>query len=227
MVRNHVAQRPGRLVELAALLHPDSFGRRDLHMIDPITVPDRFEQAVGEAERQDVLDGVLTEEMVDAENLVLVQGAQDARIQFARRFEAVPERLLDHDPAPGFLGASGLGLIGKSGFAELLHHDAEKLIRDGEIEDHIAGDAGFAEGGAQVRVERGVGRIARYVRHVRREPRPGRCVEMVDIERGARVADIALQRSMEIVAPALCGFVLRATPISANCSGSALVRDRL
>ena len=40
-------------------------------MVDEIAVPDRLEQAVGEAEREDVLRRLLAEEMVDAENLVL------------------------------------------------------------------------------------------------------------------------------------------------------------
>jgi hypothetical protein len=38
MVRHHVAQRPGRLVELAA----------PLHVINPLAAPDRFEQPIGQ-----------------------------------------------------------------------------------------------------------------------------------------------------------------------------------
>ena len=79
-------------------------------MVDPVAIPDRLEQAVGEAERHDALDRVLAEEMVDAEDLVLVQRAQDVGIELARRLQAVTERLFDHDAAP----ESGLAARGGS-----------------------------------------------------------------------------------------------------------------
>ena len=64
MVRHHVAQRPGRLVEIGAPLDPDRLGDRDLHMVDVVAVPQRLEDAVGEAQHHDVLDRLLAEEMV-------------------------------------------------------------------------------------------------------------------------------------------------------------------
>ena len=79
MVRDHVAQRAGLLVELAARLDAHRLRRGDLHVIDAVAVPDRLEQPVGEAERHDVLHRLLAEIVVDAEDLVLVQRAQDAR----------------------------------------------------------------------------------------------------------------------------------------------------
>ena len=56
MVRHHVAQRAGLLVEPAALLDADRLGGGDLHMVDVIAIPDRLEKAVGKAQRHDVLD---------------------------------------------------------------------------------------------------------------------------------------------------------------------------
>jgi hypothetical protein len=41
-------------------------------MVDEVAVPDRLEQAIGKAERQDVLGRFLAEKVVDAENPVLV-----------------------------------------------------------------------------------------------------------------------------------------------------------
>ncbi len=102
MVRHHVAQGAGRLVKLAAPLHAHSLRHGDLHVINPIAVPDRFKHPVGEAECHDVLHRVLSEEMVNPEDLVLAQRAQDAGIQLARRVQAVAERLLEHHPAPEF-----------------------------------------------------------------------------------------------------------------------------
>ena len=75
---------PVRLVELAALLHAHRLRHGDLHVIDPVAVPDRLEQPIGETERHDALDRVLSQKVVDPEDLVLVQRAQDAGVQLAR-----------------------------------------------------------------------------------------------------------------------------------------------
>ena len=139
VIGDHVAQRAGRLVEIAALLHADRLRRGDLHVIDPVAVPDRFEQPIGEAERHDALDRVLAEKVVDPEDLVFVQRALDVGVQLARRIQAMAERLLDHHAAPEpTLAALVLVLIGELRLAELLHHGAEEPIRDREIEDGVA-----------------------------------------------------------------------------------------
>ena len=140
MVRHHVAQRAGLLVELAAPLDADRLGHGDLHVVDAVAIPDRLEQPVGEAERHDVLHRLLAEEMVDAENLVLVQRLQDAaRSARGAESEAVAERLLDHHAAPelGLAVLSSL-LLGEPALAKLLHHGAEEPVRDREIEDDVA-----------------------------------------------------------------------------------------
>ena len=43
MVRDHIAERTGRLVELTALLYADGFRHSDLHMINPVAIPERLE----------------------------------------------------------------------------------------------------------------------------------------------------------------------------------------
>ncbi len=66
---DHVAVRAGLLVEAGALAEAERLGNVDLDVIDEVAVPDRLEQAVGEAEGEDVLRRFLAEEMVDPENL--------------------------------------------------------------------------------------------------------------------------------------------------------------
>ena len=73
MVRDHVAQRPGRLVECATLLHAHRFRHGDLNVIDSVAIPDRLKQSVGETKRYDALDRVLSEKVVDPEDLILAQ----------------------------------------------------------------------------------------------------------------------------------------------------------
>ncbi len=87
MVRHHVAQRAGRVVEGAAPADGDGLGDGDLHMVDMLALPDRLEQAVGETQHQNVLHRLLAEIMVDAENLVLVEHLAQFGIELHRRGE--------------------------------------------------------------------------------------------------------------------------------------------
>ena len=77
------------IVIAAAPLHPESFRHRDLHMVDVTPVPDGFEDAVCEAEYQDVLDGFFPQIMIDAIDLPLFQHLSDIAVQ---RSCAIPDR---------------------------------------------------------------------------------------------------------------------------------------
>ncbi len=48
MIRNHIAQRPRRVVITAAQFDAELFGDRNLHVVNKITVPNRLENAVAE-----------------------------------------------------------------------------------------------------------------------------------------------------------------------------------
>ena len=72
VVLHHVAQRAGRVVVAAAPLDADGLGHRDLHVVHVAPVPDRLEDAVGEPEDHQVLDGLLPEVVIDAVDLPLV-----------------------------------------------------------------------------------------------------------------------------------------------------------
>ena len=87
MVGHHVAQRAGRFVELAAPLDADGFGHCDLHMIDAVAIPQRLEQAIGEAQRHDVLHRLFAQEMIDAVDLIFAQ-----RLAGCRRSALSPRR---------------------------------------------------------------------------------------------------------------------------------------
>ena len=100
MVRDHIAERSSKLIELAPCLDPDCLRRGDLHMIDAVAVPNRFENPVGETKCRDALDRVLSEKMIDPKDLVLAQDTQDAGIQRVRGVKAIAERLLDHHAPP-------------------------------------------------------------------------------------------------------------------------------
>ena len=82
----------------AASLDAHALGHRDLHMVDVAGVPERLEQRVGEAQRHQVLHRLLAEIVVDAVEMVLVEGMRELGVQRAIAGELVAERLLDDQP---------------------------------------------------------------------------------------------------------------------------------
>ena len=73
VVLDEVAQRAGVVVVARARADPDVLGRGDLDVVDVVAVPHRLEQPVGEPERHHVLDGLLAQVVVDAEDLALLE----------------------------------------------------------------------------------------------------------------------------------------------------------
>src|SRR3546814_2057919 len=85
MVLDHVLQRADAVIIGYAAFEPDGFGDGDLDMVDRLRVPQRLEQHVGEAQREEILDRFLAEIMVDAEDAVFGKGVADLGVDFARR----------------------------------------------------------------------------------------------------------------------------------------------
>ncbi len=206
MVRHHIAQRARRLVKFAALLHAHRFGDGDLNMIDAVAIPDRFEQPIGEAQRHDALDRVFSQKMIDAENLVLAQCAQDVSVERTRRIQAVAERLFNHHAPPiAMLAVLVLVLIGQPGIGQMLHHRAEETPGDGEIEDDIAPRVmalfRLAQFAADRVIEFRLRQIAANIRHFLRKPLPHR---FVDAHAGG-LADKIFQHVVKTITPAFGG----------------------
>ena len=122
VIRHHVAQRAGPVVIIAAQFDAEFFRHRDLHVIDVAAIPHRLENSVGEAKRQNILDRLFAEVMVDAVNLIFLQHLADFVIQRDGRGQIVAERLFD-DHAPPF----AVHFIGEARCAELLHDDGKKV----------------------------------------------------------------------------------------------------
>ena len=79
VVLHHVAQRAGLLVIAGARADAFFLRHRDLHVVDVPLVEQRLEDAVGEAQHQDVLDGLLAEVVVDPVDLPLVEAPRRSR----------------------------------------------------------------------------------------------------------------------------------------------------
>ncbi len=111
VVLDDVAEGSGGLVERAAAFDADGFGGGDLDVVDVVAVPDVLEDAVGEAEDEDVLNGLFAEVVVDAEDLVFVEDLVDLVVEGAGGVEIVAEGLFDDDADPG-VAAVGRSLGG-------------------------------------------------------------------------------------------------------------------
>ena len=98
MVLDDVAHRAHRVVEVPAIGDVEVLAHSDLHAGDELPVPDRLEDRVREAQVEDVLDGHLSEEVVDPVELRLVDQRVQLGVEGARGREVVAERLLDDDP---------------------------------------------------------------------------------------------------------------------------------
>jgi hypothetical protein len=115
------------LVELGPALDRQRLGHVDLDVADVLAVPDGLEEAVGEAEGEDVVDRFLPEEVIDAEDPILVERRVDRAVQCLRRREVGAERLLDDDPRVG----------GQTGRAQHLDDGPEGHRRDGQVVDAL------------------------------------------------------------------------------------------
>src|SRR5262249_13935690 len=76
------------------------------NVVDMIAGPQRLEDAVGEAQHQDVLDRFLAEEMIDPIDLVFGQHLEDLRVEGLGRCKVMPEGLFDDHPPPSVLRLS-------------------------------------------------------------------------------------------------------------------------
>ena len=110
VVLDHVAGRADAVVVAGPAADADVLGHRDLHVVDVVGVPDRLEHRVGEPQRQDVLDGLLAQVVVDPEDRLGGKTSETIALSSRADFQVVAERLLDHDPPPrsGSLGETVL-----------------------------------------------------------------------------------------------------------------------
>ena len=95
MVLNHIPQCTCTIIETDAALESHRFGDSDLDMLDMLGVPQRFEQDIGKAQRQQILHRLFAEIMVDTENALFGEGGGDGIVDRARRRKIGAERLFE------------------------------------------------------------------------------------------------------------------------------------
>src|SRR5690242_8548549 len=123
MVLDDVADRARLIVKSAPPLDAEVFGHGDLHTLDMMAIPERFQERIGEAEEEQVVHRQLAQVMVDAEDRLLVEGAEQRAVERLCREEIVTEWFFNDDASA----------VRTSSFAQLFHHHPEQPRRDGEI----------------------------------------------------------------------------------------------
>src|SRR5262249_27148955 len=101
-------------------------------------VPDRLKEAVSKPQRQNVLHGLFTEVMIAAVDLALVDDGRQLSIEGPRTLQVMPERLLDHNPAPRRLLLPG---INQPSLTEPLDDRQKKLGCDGQVINPVSPSA--------------------------------------------------------------------------------------
>jgi hypothetical protein len=152
VVLDHVAQRAGLLVVRAARLDADALADGDLHVVDVVPVPQGLEDAIGPAEDEDVLDGLLPEVVVDPVDLVLAPRRGHDLVERPRRGQIAPERLLDDDAHPAL---AALRRAVQPRLAEPRDQMRVERRWRRHVEEPVAARAALALDGAHVGVQAG------------------------------------------------------------------------
>jgi hypothetical protein len=175
-------------------------------MINILAIPERLEQTVGEAQRHDVLDRFLAEEMIDPVDLLLPQNLEDLGIERLGRGNVMAEGLFDHHPAP-----LAMLFCHQRGSTEPGDRHAEEAVGDGEVEETVARSARclvqLREMLAQPAVAPGIVQVALQIAHAVGEPSPCGLVDMVGLELTATLSDEFVHHVRQALSPVLRGRV--------------------
>ena len=178
---HHVAVGAGLLVEGRALAQAQGLGHVDLHVVDEVAVPDGLEQAVGEAEGQDVLRRLLAQEMVDAEDLFLVEDLMQLMVELHRAGQVGAEGLF-HDEARA---------LHQAGLAQQPHRGQRGARRHAQVVQASAFDAQALLGTRDRRAQRRCTRGQRHIVQMAGEALPVRIGQLAVeelVQRAARDA---------------------------------------
>src|SRR5690606_4299417 len=90
-------KRAGAIEVSRAAADSEGFRERHLHVVDVVAIPERLDDSIRETKDEQVLHGILAEEVIDAIDLLLAEVTVQLFVEPLRALEIVAERLLDHD----------------------------------------------------------------------------------------------------------------------------------
>src|SRR4030042_6353656 len=100
VVLEHVAQNPHTVIIICPVFDIHRFSHRNLDIIHIAAIPDRLEYRVGEAEKKDVLSGLLTQIVVNTIDLALIKYQMQNAIQISGKSKIPAKGFFYNDPAP-------------------------------------------------------------------------------------------------------------------------------
>src|SRR6516225_11986258 len=96
MVLDYVANRARFIVEFSSILDAEIFSHRDLNTAYVVTIPDRFQDRVCKAGIQDILNWLLTQVVINSEDVLLGKILREHPVQFRCGRAVVTERLFNN-----------------------------------------------------------------------------------------------------------------------------------
>ncbi len=96
MALDHVAQGAGLVVELTTTFNAQLLGHGDLHVPYASTSPKWLKQGISETQRDQVLDRLLAQVVVDAIDLVLAEDRSNTAVDGIRGPAVLAQRLFQH-----------------------------------------------------------------------------------------------------------------------------------
>src|SRR4029077_10502197 len=123
MILNHIADCAGLIIERASALNSKVLRHSNLYALDLIAVPERFQNRILEADEDHVVHRPFSQVMIDAEDVLLIEGAEKNPIKLLRRDKVVTEGFFNDN-------ASAVGTVC---LGQLFHNQPEQRGRDGEV----------------------------------------------------------------------------------------------
>ena len=154
VILHHVAQCARLLVIAGALADPFFLRHRDLDVIDVLLIEQRFEDAVGEAEHENVLDRFLTQIVIDAVDLPLVEDRSDRVVDRSGRGQIASDGLLDDQPRE----RRRIRRADEPRRGQVADRRGEHRRRHRQIVDAVAGQAALVLNRVQACAERSIHR---------------------------------------------------------------------
>src|SRR5215831_8596974 len=84
VILNNIADCASLIVECSSALNSEVFRHGDLYALDLIAVPERLEERILEAEEDHVMHWSFSQIMIDAEDVFLIESAEEDAVEFLR-----------------------------------------------------------------------------------------------------------------------------------------------
>src|SRR5262249_36097443 len=127
VILDYVADGARLIIKRSPPLDTEILRHRDLHTLDMVAIPERFQERIREARKKHVVYWSFSQIVIDAEDGLLIESTEQSLVELLRGGEIVTERLLDDDARA----------VRAMSFTQLFYDGAEQHRRDREIERRL------------------------------------------------------------------------------------------